>query len=86
MIPNDVSIVTDAAELRRRHPAAMSRATDKVLDHLDRHCRAILALVAVLHYRQPGAGRRRYLAARRSAGVFTRARRPAHPAARPRRQ
>ncbi|MGB1006045.1 MAG: MSMEG_1061 family FMN-dependent PPOX-type flavoprotein [Thalassobaculaceae bacterium] len=44
MIPNDVSIVTDAAELRRRHPAAMSRATDKVLDQLDRHCRAILAL------------------------------------------
>ena len=44
MIPSDVSIVTDAADLRQRHPAAMSRATDKVLDHLDRHCRAILAL------------------------------------------
>ena len=44
MIPADVSIITEADDLRRRHPAAMSRATDKVLDHLDRHCRAILAL------------------------------------------
>jgi PPOX class probable FMN-dependent enzyme len=44
MIPVDVSIISDEADLRQRYPQPMSRASDKVLDHLDRHCRAILAV------------------------------------------
>lgn len=44
MIPDDLSLITAEAELRALHPAPMSRATDKVLSHLDQHCRAILEL------------------------------------------
>ena len=41
--PTTASIVTSMDAVRSRHPRAMSRATDKVLSRLDRHCRAILA-------------------------------------------
>jgi uncharacterized protein len=41
--PASVSRVASMQEVRARHPAAMSRATDKVLRRLDKHCRAILA-------------------------------------------
>ena len=44
MIPADISLIKDAASLREYYKKPMSRATDKVLDHLDVHCRAILAL------------------------------------------
>lgn len=44
MLPPDTSFVTDEAALRTLHPAALSRATDKVLSALDRHCRDIIAL------------------------------------------
>lgn len=44
MLPEDVSFITDEAALRARHLAPMSRATDKVLRRLDRHCRDIIAL------------------------------------------
>ena len=44
MIPSDISLITDEADLRKRYPQPMSRATDKVLDHLDFHCLSILAL------------------------------------------
>ena len=44
MLPDDISFVTDAAALRAMHLAPMSRAADKVLTRLDRHCRSILAL------------------------------------------
>lgn len=44
MIPEDSSFITDEAALRALHPKPMSRATDKVLDRLDGHCRRILAL------------------------------------------
>ncbi len=44
MLPDDISFVTDEASLRALHLAPMSRATDKVLTRLDRHCRGILAL------------------------------------------
>ena len=44
MLPNDISFVTDEAALRARHLKPMSRATDKVLRRLDRHCRDIIAL------------------------------------------
>ena len=44
MIPADISLIKDAASLRECYKQPMSRATDKVLDHLDVHCRAILAL------------------------------------------
>ena len=44
MLPDDVSFVTDEAQLRALHLAPMSRATDKVLTRLDAHCRSILAL------------------------------------------
>ncbi|MGA0595706.1 MSMEG_1061 family FMN-dependent PPOX-type flavoprotein [Enterovirga sp. CN4-39] len=40
--PAAVSFVDSMEQVRSRHPAAMSRATDKVLKRLDRHCRAIL--------------------------------------------
>jgi PPOX class probable FMN-dependent enzyme len=43
-LPEDVSLVADEAALRAMHHPPMSRATDKVLDRLERHCRAILAL------------------------------------------
>ncbi len=41
--PDKVSYVKDIAAVRARHPAAMSRATDKVLKRLDKHCRAMIA-------------------------------------------
>ena len=44
MIPADISLIKDEASLREYYKQQMSRATDKVLDHLDVHCRAILAL------------------------------------------
>jgi len=44
MLPDNISFVTDEASLRAMHLAPMSRATDKVLTSLDRHCRGILAL------------------------------------------
>lgn len=44
MIPDDLSCVTDEASLRALHLAPMSRATDKVLARLDKHCRDIVAL------------------------------------------
>ena len=40
--PHRVSYVQAMDDIRARHPKPMSRATDKVLDHLDKHCRAIL--------------------------------------------
>lgn len=41
--PSTVSYLTSIADVRARHPAAMSRATDKVLRALDKHCRAMIA-------------------------------------------
>lgn len=40
--PTSVSVVASLAEVRQRHPAMMSRASDKVITALDRHCRTIL--------------------------------------------
>src|SRR6476619_6221223 len=40
--PSTISYVAAIEEVRARHPAAMSRATDKVLTRLDKHCRAII--------------------------------------------
>ena len=42
MIPADIGLIKDEASLRECYKQ-MSRATDKVLDHLDVHCQAILA-------------------------------------------
>lgn len=44
MIPDDIAYVTDEASLRALHLKPMSRATDKVLTRLDRHCRDIISL------------------------------------------
>jgi PPOX class probable FMN-dependent enzyme len=44
MVPPDTSYITSEAALRALHHAPMSRATDKVLTHLDAHCLRILAL------------------------------------------
>jgi hypothetical protein len=44
MLPDDTSYITDEAALRALHHAPMSRATDKVLRTLDKHCQRILAL------------------------------------------
>ena len=41
--PSSVSYLAEIGDVRTRHPAAMSRATDKVLSRLDKHCRAIIA-------------------------------------------
>lgn len=41
--PDAVSWVATIEDLRARHPKMMTRAEFKVLDHLDKHCRAILA-------------------------------------------
>ena len=41
-VPADARFITDEAALRALHHAPMSRATDKVLGALDKHCRAIL--------------------------------------------
>ena len=43
-MPDDPSLVTDETSLRAMHHPALSRATDKVLTGLDRHCRSIIAL------------------------------------------
>ncbi len=44
MIDETTSFVTDEATLRGLHYAPMSRATNKVIDHIDKHCRAIVEL------------------------------------------
>jgi len=44
MLPPDLSFIEDEQQLRAMHPAPMSRATDKVLKRLDRHCRSIIGL------------------------------------------
>ena len=44
MIPDDTRFVTDEAALRALHHPPMSRATDKVLRALDRHCRRFIEL------------------------------------------
>lgn len=53
---DDLSCITSEDGLRALHSAPMSRATDKVLDHLDKHCRAILELspFCVLATQGPG--------------------------------
>lgn len=43
-LPEDTSFIETEEALRALHPEPLSRATDKVLDRLDRHCRAILEL------------------------------------------
>jgi PPOX class probable FMN-dependent enzyme len=40
--PSAISYVTAIADVRARHPAPLSRATDKVITCLDKHCRAIV--------------------------------------------
>jgi PPOX class probable FMN-dependent enzyme len=42
MVPEDASFITDEASLRALHHAPMSRATDKVLDRIDSHCRVLI--------------------------------------------
>ncbi|MEO1266312.1 MAG: pyridoxamine 5'-phosphate oxidase family protein, partial [Pseudomonadota bacterium] len=42
--PAAISWVEAIDDVRARHPKMQKRAADKVLDHLDAHCRAILAL------------------------------------------
>ena len=42
-LPPDARFIEDEAALRALHHAPMSRATDKVLTALDRHCEAFLA-------------------------------------------
>ena len=44
MIPGDISLIANEMDLRQRYPKPMSRASDKVLNHLDFHCQSILAL------------------------------------------
>ncbi len=41
--PEKISYVANIDNVRGQHPAAMSRATGKVLSALDKHCRAILS-------------------------------------------
>jgi len=41
---DDLHYITSEDQLRALHHAPMSRATDKVLDHLDKHCRAVIEL------------------------------------------
>ena len=41
--PSAVSYVAAIGDVRSLHHAAMSRATDKVITRLDKHCRAIIA-------------------------------------------
>jgi hypothetical protein len=40
--PATLSYVATIGEVRARHPVPMSRAADKVIGHLDKHCRAII--------------------------------------------
>jgi PPOX class probable FMN-dependent enzyme len=44
MLPDDATFITDEASLRALHHQPMSRATDKVLRALDRHCLRIIEL------------------------------------------
>lgn len=44
MLPDDTSFITDETRLRTLHHEPMSRATDKVLRTLDKHCLRILSL------------------------------------------
>lgn len=44
MLPENTSFITDEFSLRKLHHQPMSRATDKVLKVLDRHCRRIISL------------------------------------------
>lgn len=41
---DDLHYITSEDQLRALHHAPMSRATDKVLDHLDKHCRSVIEL------------------------------------------
>ena len=41
--PTNIRYVATIADVRSMHPKPMSRASDKVLRCLDRHCRALLA-------------------------------------------
>lgn len=55
-IPDDTTFVTDEVALRGCHLKPLSRATDKVLRRLDKHCRDIIALspFCVLSTQGPG--------------------------------
>jgi uncharacterized protein len=44
VLPNDISFISDEMSLRALHPQPMTRATDKALRALDKHCRRIIAL------------------------------------------
>jgi PPOX class probable FMN-dependent enzyme len=44
LIPDDTSFITDEATLRALHHQPLSRATDKVLNALDKHCLRIISL------------------------------------------
>ena len=44
VVPDDTSFITDENALRALHHQPLSRATDKVLDGLDKHCLQIIAL------------------------------------------
>jgi hypothetical protein len=44
VLPDDTSFITDETRLRTLHHEPMSRATDKVLRTLDKHCLRILSL------------------------------------------
>ncbi len=54
--PARVSYVASMDDVRARHPKPMSRASEKVLDRLDKHCRAILerATFCVVGTQGPG--------------------------------
>lgn len=56
MIPEDTSFIADEAALRALHHAPLSRATDKVLRALDRHCRQFISLApfCVISTQGPG--------------------------------
>lgn len=56
MLPDDLSLIETEDALRALYPAPMSRATDKVLRRLDKHCLAILELspFCVLATQGPG--------------------------------
>ena len=56
MLPADVSFIRDEAQLREKHLMPMSRATDKVLRRLDKHCREIIRFspFCVLSTQGPG--------------------------------
>lgn len=44
MLPDNISYIEDEGSLRAIHHTPLSRATDKVLTHLDEHCREIIKL------------------------------------------